>query len=257
MTKIENFKKLNQNNDILHIGNVWDVQGALLFEKQNYKALGTSSFAIASSLGFEDGEELSFETLLTIVKQIISKVNIPLSVDIEGGYSRDTKKIIENIISLYEVGVVGINIEDSIVTNGNRIILPENDFATILKNIKNVLEEKNIDIFINVRIDYFIMGLDNPLRETIKRIKLYELNGADGIFIPSITNIEDIQKVVNITFLPINVMAMPNLPSFSQLQNNGVKRVSQGSFIYNDMINKLENTINNIKKDNSFKGLFE
>ena len=148
MTKIENFKKLNQSNDILHIGNVWDVQSALIFEKQNYKALGTSSLAIANSLGFEDGEELSFETLLTIVKQIISKVNIPLSVDIEGGYSRDTNQIIENIISLYEIGVVGVNIEDSIVTNGDRTILPQNDFAIILKNIKKVLKEKNIDILL-------------------------------------------------------------------------------------------------------------
>ena len=54
MTKIGNFRKLNQSNDILHIGNVWDVQSALIFEKQNYKALGTSSLAIANSLGFEN-----------------------------------------------------------------------------------------------------------------------------------------------------------------------------------------------------------
>ena len=125
MTKIENFRNLNQSSDILHIGNIWDTQSALIFEKQNYKALGTSSLAMANSLGFEDGEELSFETLLMIAKQIISTVNIPLTVDIEGGYSRDTNQIIENIISLYEIGVVGVNIEDSIVTNGDRTILPK------------------------------------------------------------------------------------------------------------------------------------
>ncbi len=256
MTKIENFIKLNQSNNILHIGNVWDIQSALIFEKQNYKALGTSSLAIANSLGFEDGEELSFDTLLTIVKQIISKVNIPLTVDIEGGYSRDTNQIIENIISLYEIGVVGINIEDSIVKNGNRVILPKNDFVTILKDIKKALMERNIDIFINVRTDYFIMQLDNPLEETIKRIKLYEQSGADGIFIPCIVDIEDIKQVVKLTSLPINIMTMPNLPSFEVLQNAGIKRISQGPFIYNSIMESFKNKLETINNDNSFKSLF-
>ena len=67
MTKIENFTKLNQSNDLLYIGNVWDIQSALLFEKQNYKALRTSSLAIANSLGFKDGEELSFENKLKTI----------------------------------------------------------------------------------------------------------------------------------------------------------------------------------------------
>ncbi len=256
MAKIENFKKLNQSNDILHIGNVWDVQSALIFEKQNYKALGTSSLAIANSLGFEDGEELSFDTLLSIVKQIVSKVNIPLSVDIEGGYSRDTNQIIENIISLYKIGVVGINIEDSIVTNGNRTILPQNEFATILKKITSTLKEKNIDIFINVRTDYFIMGLDNPLEETIKRVKLYEQSGADGIFVPCIVDIEDIREVVKATALPINVMTMPDLSSFDILQQAGIKRISQGPFIYNSLMDSFENKLKIIHNDNSFKSLF-
>lgn len=256
MTKSENFKKLHQSNEILHIGNVWDVQSALIFKKQNFKAIGTSSLAIANSLGYEDGEELSFETLLTIVKQIISKVDTPLTVDIEGGYSRDTKQIIDNIISLYELGVVGINIEDSIVINGNREILDANEFADILQKIKSTLDDKNIDLFINARTDYFIMGLSNPLEETIKRVKLYEQNGADGIFVPCIVEIEDIKEVVKSTVLPVNIMTMPNLPSFDSLQQAGVRRVSQGPFIYNNLMESFKNKLETIDKDNSFKSLF-
>lgn len=256
MTKSENFNKLHQSNEILHIGNVWDVQSALIFKKQNFKAIGTSSLAIANSLGYEDGEELSFETLLTIVKQIISKVDTPLTVDIEGGYSRNTKQIIDNIISLYELGVVGINIEDSIVINGNRKILDANEFADILQKIKSTLDDKNIDLFINARTDYFIMGLSNPLEETIKRVKLYEQNGADGIFVPCIVEIEDIKEVVKSTVLPVNIMTMPNLPSFDSLQQAGVRRVSQGPFIYNNLMESFKNKLETIDKDNSFKSLF-
>jgi len=250
------FKKLNQNSEILYIGNVWDVQSALIMEKVGYKVIGTSSLAIANSLGYEDGEEMSFDELYQICKQIISKVKIPLSVDIEGGYSRDIKKIVQNIVSLYEIGVSGINIEDSVVENGKRKILLKEEFAKLLKEIKSNLENKNIEIFINARTDNFIMGLHNPLKDTIQRIKLYELNGADGIFVPCIVDIEDIKKVVNATTLPINIMTMPTLDDFSTLQNAGVKRVSQGAFIYNNLMKDFEDKLLTINKENSFKSLF-
>jgi len=250
------FKKLHKNNGILHIGNVWDIQSALMMEKSGYKVLGTSSLAIANSLGYEDGEEMSFEELYEVCKKIISKVNIPLSVDIEGGYSRYSKEIVENIISLYEIGVLGVNIEDSVVENGERRILPKEEFSKLLKEIKSNLQNKNINIFINARTDNFIMGLDNPLEDTIQRIKLYELNGADGIFVPCIVDIEDIKKVVNSTTLPINIMMMPNLDDFETLTEVGVKRVSQGAFIYNDLMENFKNNLITINQDNSFKSLF-
>lgn len=257
MTKIETFRELNQSNEILHIGNVWDVQSALIFEKQNYKALGTSSYAISKSLGLEDGENLSFEELYKVVKLIISKTDMILSVDIEAGYSRNIEKIVENIVSLHEIGVVGINIEDSIVIDNTRQIMTKEEFSIILKEIKKSLHEKNIDIFINARTDYFIMGLDNALEETIKRIKLYEQSDADGIFVPCVVDIKDIETLVNSTNLPLNIMSMPNLPSFEILQEVGVKRLSQGPFVYNSLISDFEKKLENIKKDSAFIGLFD
>jgi len=250
------FRELHQSNNILHIGNVWDIQSALMMQKIGYKVLGTSSLAIANSIGFEDGEEISFDTLYQICKQIISKVKIPLSVDIEGGYSRDTKQIIKNIIALYKIGVVGINIEDSIVIDGIRTILPKDKFSDLLEEIKLSLGNQNIDIFINARTDNFIMGLDNPLEDTIQRVKLYEQTGIDGIFIPCITDIKDIKKVVSSTNLPINIMTMPNLDNFDTLQKAGIKRISQGPFIYNSLMKDFENKLLTINKDNSFKSLF-
>lgn len=249
------FKKLHQSNDILHIGNVWDVKSALTMEKLGYKVLGTSSSAIADSLGYEDGEEIKFDELLKICKQILSKVNIPLSVDIEGGYSRDTKQIIDNIISLANIGVVGINIEDSIVVDGKRKILQKEKFRDILEEIKENLAKNNIDIFINVRVDSFILDLENSLEDVSKRVKIYE-PFSDGIFIPCIVDIKDIEKIVSIAKLPLNIMAMPNLEEFSILKKAGVTRISQGSFVYNNMINHLENKLNDIKKEGDFKSLF-
>lgn len=122
MTKYQEFRELHQQESPLQIGNVWDCQSALMFEKSGYKAIGTSSAAIANSLGYEDGEQMSFEELNTIVKLIASKISIPLTVDMEGGYSRDAEQIINNIVIIYNAGVVGINLEDSAVSEGRKIL---------------------------------------------------------------------------------------------------------------------------------------
>jgi 2-methylisocitrate lyase-like PEP mutase family enzyme len=138
MTKNQQFRKLHTYNEMFHIGNVWDIKSAMMMEKMGYKAIGTSSMALADNLGFEDGENISFDTLLDIVKGIISKVDIPVSVDMENGYSSDTNEIIENIVKLYECGVVGINLEDSNISS-NRTMIEAIQFSDKIKKIKDYL----------------------------------------------------------------------------------------------------------------------
>lgn len=252
---MDTFKKLHNQDTALLLGNVWNTQSALTFQKLGFQAIGTSSAAIAASLGYEDGEKMPFEDLLRIVKNIQAKIEIPLTVDIESGYSRNTSDIIDNIISLQKLGVVGINIEDSI-TIAEREIVDAQEFAKKIHSIKSYLSNNNIDLFLNVRTDFYIMGLANPLEETLKRIKIYEQNGADGIFVPGIVTEDEIQKIVAFTTLPINVMCMPGLPDFNHLQKLGVKRISMGPFLYSAMVNQVENTINKITADQSFNSIF-
>ncbi len=257
MTNFQKFIQLHENDTPLLLGNVWDAISALSFEKAGYEAIGTSSAAIANSLGYEDGEEMSFDELLSIVKIITTTVKIPLTVDMEAGYSRNINEIIKNIETLSKNDVIGINIEDSITINKKSTIQDANDFAKIIKKIKLHLLINNIDMFLNVRTDSYILGLDNAKNETIKRIKLYENAGADGIFVPYITNTNEIREIVESNTVPINVMAMPELESFDKLQKAGVKRISMGPFVYSNLKENLEAGIRTIKKDQSFKALFQ
>ncbi|MGH1441702.1 MAG: isocitrate lyase/PEP mutase family protein [Cellvibrionaceae bacterium] len=258
MSNTGEFKKLHQQNNILHIGSIWDAASALLFEKQAYKAVGTSSAAIADALGYEDGEQMSFDELLIVVKSIIKRISIPLTVDIEGGYSRDVEGIVQNINRLIELGVVGVNLEDSYVgEDKQRYIIDLPEFSHIIKAIKRHLFQQGRDIFLNIRTDAFIMGLDDPLDETMQRAEQYQQSGADGLFVPCITDDTDIKKLVETISIPVNVMAMPNLPSFSTLEKLGVKRVSSGPFIYQKISRNLEEILGYIQKGQSFSPVFE
>ncbi|WP_353165811.1 isocitrate lyase/PEP mutase family protein [Empedobacter brevis] len=256
-TQYQKFYNLHQQEKPFYIGNVWNVQSAKAFAKQNYKALGTSSAAIAHSLGYEDGEQMSFRELKFIVERIINQVNLPLSVDIEAGYGETSDQIVENIIQLAELGVTGINIEDSIVENNNRSLRNPKDFGELIKVIRTELNSRRIELFINVRCDAFLIENENPLQVAKSRISEYELNGTDGIFLPCLRNYTDIKEIVNHTKLPLNVMTVPNLPEYKFLQDLGVKRISFGNFLNDFVYNTLENISQKIIKNDSYNLLFK
>jgi 2-methylisocitrate lyase-like PEP mutase family enzyme len=250
------FKALHQQTEPLLLGNVWDVKSAVIFEKQQYKAIATSSMALAETLGYQDGEQMPFDEYLLIIKRIKASTSIPLSVDLEAGYSETEEAIVKNIKQLHDLDIAGINIEDSVVNSSGRAILNAEAFAQKLKGITTRLKAIGIDIFINVRCDAFLLGLPNACDEAVSRIKLYEKSGANGIFLPCITAIPDIKTTVNCTRLPVNVMCMPGLPDFEVLSSLGVKRISMGSFFSSAVFKRAETLAQNISREKNFSSLF-
>ncbi|MEQ9302717.1 MAG: isocitrate lyase/phosphoenolpyruvate mutase family protein, partial [Marinoscillum sp.] len=213
------------------------------------------SSAIASILGYNDGEDMEFSEMEYFVRRIALNTTLPLSVDLESGYSRKPTEIINHIKRLSELGVVGINIEDSIV-NEKRVLLDADEFAKTLSEISEHLEKEKIDVFINVRTDTFILLQEGAVEQTKKRIQLYHNAGANGIITHCIDKEVDIKAIVGSTNLPINVMCMPNLPDFDTLTKLGVKRISMGNFLFDKMYDKYEQTLKTVLTENSFKSIF-
>lgn len=257
MNNFKNFNKLHQQADPLLMANVWNAQSAKVMEKLNVQAIATSSSAVAATLGYVDGEVMSFEEYFFVIKRIRNSTQLPLSVDMETGYGSSVKEIVDNIKRLHEIGVVGINIEDSIIMNGSRAIADAGTFAEKLREISVGLSTQNIDMFINVRCDAYLLGLADAKKEGIRRIKLYELQGIHGIFLPCITDIEDIEASVKATRLPLNVMCMPDLPDFEALKLAGVKLISMGGFLNHSIYNDMERKMQQVLSSGSFAGLFK
>ena len=238
------------------LSNVWNAQSAKISEKLGFKSVGTSSAAIAHSLGYEDGENMPFSDYLFIIENIKKAISIPLSVDLEAGYGSDEKTLTSNISKLASIGIVGINIEDSIVKDNIRTLENELVFSEKLNIISNYIKTNNIEMFVNVRTDTFLLNCENVMSETLKRIKLYEKFNIDGIFLPCITNQNQIKEIVQNTKLPINVMCMPELPNFDLLKSVGVKRISMGNFINDYIYKNMEQVSARIIEEKSFNDLF-
>lgn len=251
----EDFSDYHYQSDPLILGNVWDVPSALELQRLGFKALGTSSAAIASMLGYEDGENMPFSEYLLIIKRITEKTELPISVDLEAGYGNDPEIVYSNIRELSQIGVVGINLEDSVVENGSRTLANVNEFACKLVSIHKKIKDDNMDMFINLRIDTFLLQSPNAIEESIERIDHYS-NFIDGIFLPCISASEDIEQIVHHTNLPLNVMSVPSLPDFGELRNLGVKRISTGNFLYDFMYNQLTQKTRSIIENSNFEPLF-
>ena len=247
MNNYEIFYQLHQQKKPLIIANAWNVKSAQLIEQNGYDAIATSSGAISNSLGYEDGEKMPFSELLYVVQRIKASTNIPLSVDLERGYTDDLTVLTENIQRLADIGVAGINLEDA---QGEEIYLKK------LSSIKNHLERNNQKLFVNARTDGFLLKVDSPLETTIKRAKLYQDAGADGLFVTAISDTATIKEIALSTILPLNVVGTPKLSSIKLLSECGVRRISMAVFLYKAAYNQAERLLKSVITEQSFEPLF-
>ncbi|GHG74189.1 isocitrate lyase/phosphoenolpyruvate mutase family protein [Comamonas sp. JC664] len=225
-TRAETFHTLHQGPAPLILANAWDAASARLFESLGAKAIATTSAGVAWAHGYPDGDSLPFEHLLATVNAITRIIQVPLTIDLEGGYSDDPAQVAANAARLIEAGVVGINLEDGA---GAPIVLCEK-----IAQVRQVSARLGVRLFINARTDVYLRGLvPEALRkdEALARAEQYRAAGADGLFVPGLVDAEGLQAITRGTPLPVNAMVRPGLPNALELQGLGVRRLSSGTSI--------------------------
>jgi 2-methylisocitrate lyase-like PEP mutase family enzyme len=247
MDHYKKFYQLHQQQNPLILANAWNARSAQLIEKAGFGAVATSSGAIASSLGYPDGEKIPFAEMLYIVQRIRASTTLPLSVDIERGYSDDLYVLADNIQKLIEAGVCGINLEDA---QGEEIYLRK------LQSIKNYLVKTGQQLFVNARTDAFLQKLPTPFETVVRRARLYQDAGADGLFVTGVSDTAVIKNIASTTPLPLNVVGTPTLSSVEALTECGVKRISMAGYLYNATYGPLEKKAQAIKAQSSLAPLF-
>ncbi|MEK4094346.1 MULTISPECIES: isocitrate lyase/PEP mutase family protein [unclassified Viridibacillus] len=238
MTTIQEFNELHLLEEPLFLGNAWDLLSALILEKVGFKAIGTTSWGIANSLGYADGELINFDRHLEIIKTITDNVKIPVSADIEAGYSEDIDIIVNHVLRTADIGVAGINIEDSLKSQQGLRELK--DHCNLLTKIRTALNQNGFkDFYINARTDTYLQ-MGNPLLETINRTQAYVESGASGIFVPGLTKEDEIKEIVIHIDAPLNILSLPGLTNCNKLKDIGVRRFSFGNALSDKVIAFLE-----------------
>lgn len=253
------FQNMHKENRILVLPNAWDAGSAVIFEKEDFNAIGTTSAGISYCLGYPDGEFITFDDVLDTTKKIQKRISIPLSVDVERGYGNTNSEIIDNIKKIIQEGAVGINIEDGILEK--KELSDMNEQCDLIQEISKIKDELGIDFVINARTDSFWLQTcktkDEQLSQAIKRGNKYLKAGADCIFVPGLLEIEDIEILVQHIKGPVNIITTPSSPSVIELQKLGVARVSTGSGPVRASFAKIKKISNELKKDGTYNNIYK
>ncbi|MEO1312066.1 MAG: isocitrate lyase/phosphoenolpyruvate mutase family protein [Pseudomonadota bacterium] len=226
--KVRTFRDLHVAGRPLVLYNIWDAGSARAVERAGADALATGSASVAGAHGYEDGEALPFDRLLWIVERIAAMTALPLSVDFERGYAEDAGAVAMNALRLVEAGAVGVNLEDGLQAGGLRKALEQ---AQRIEALRNGLERAGASLFINARTDVFLQSKPDEhagLVETaLQRAEAYRSAGADGLFVPGLTDYAAMKRVCDASPAPVNAMVLDDAP-LAPLAACGVARISFG-----------------------------
>ena len=238
--KASTFAALHVPGDPLILFNIWDAGSAQAVERAGAKAIASGSASVAGAYGAEDGEDVPLEEALASAGRIVASVGVPVTIDFEGGYAVGAEEVAANVARLAATGAAGCNFEDQVV--GGEGMHPTDVQA---QRIAAVRRSVGGSFFINARTDYFLQAKpadhDAALADAaIERVKAYAGAGASGFFIPGLTDLALVERIVSASPLPVNAMTWPGAPTRLQWAGAGIARISYGPGPFRQMQNWLE-----------------
>ena len=192
--------------------------------------MATTSAGASWSLGAPDGEHLDRARAMDLIARIVALVDEPVTADLEAGYGTTPDQVADTARAALAAGAVGINLEDT----GGTPLRERDEQGERITAVRTAAEEAGVGLFINARTDVYLAQATRPqdrLGETIRRAETYLAAGADGIFVPGLTDATNISALVKAIPAPVNIMAGPGAPTIAQLADLGVRRVSMGMAI--------------------------
>jgi 2-methylisocitrate lyase-like PEP mutase family enzyme len=207
--------------------NPWDVGSAKLLATRGFEALATTSAGFAWALGKLD-QRVSRDELVAHVRELAAATPLPLNVDSERCYPDDPGGVAETVALLADAGAAGFSIEDyDPALNGIDDLEVAAERVALAAKAAHALPEP---LVLTGRAENHIRGVDD-VDDTVARLIAYREAGADVLYAPGLTDLDQIAAVVEAIGAPVNVLALPTAPTIPELTSVGVRRVSTGSLL--------------------------
>ena len=237
-SKFALFSALHVPGDPVILYNIWDAGSARAVAAAGAKALATGSHPVGDASGFGDGQKVPLDFVFANAGRIMAAVDLPLTVDFEGGYAVDPELTAANVAALAATGAVGCNFEDQVI--GGEGVHPLKEQARRIIAIRKAVGP---DFFINARTDLFLKVEEHDaalVDAVIERGLAYADAGASGFFVPRLSDPRQVEKVVKAVPLPLNLIAFPGAPPKRDWANAGAARISHGPFPHRALMATLE-----------------
>jgi 2-methylisocitrate lyase-like PEP mutase family enzyme len=221
---------MHQPGNPVVLPTVWDAWSARLAVGAGFAALTVGSHPLADSVGKADQEGMTFDDVLTRVKQITAAVDAPISVDIESGYGQAPTRLIEGLL---DAGAVGLNIEDTVHSEGGRL-RSASEHAELVGALRAAADAAGVHVVVNARTDLFLRqdGEESDrVERAIARLTEAAAAGADVLYPVGFHDPETLRRLASELPLPINAIAQPDQSDPASFGPLGVGRISFGPFL--------------------------
>jgi len=222
--KVSTFRTLHAAGRPLLMPNPWDPGTARLLVSLGFQALATTSSGHAATLGRLDGC-VDRDEALAHASSIVAAVDVPVSADLENGFGHDAGAVLQTVTDAAAAGLAGCSIEDFTGDSDTPIY----DVGPAVERVAAAAQAAHAEpgLVLTARAENFVRG--NPdLADTIARLEAYQEAGADVLYAPGLSRIDDIRRVIAAVDRPVNVLVGPGLPSVAELAQAGVARISVG-----------------------------
>jgi 2-methylisocitrate lyase-like PEP mutase family enzyme len=219
------FRALHMRPGAFLIPNPWDVGSAKFLAALGFEALATTSAGYAFSRGLPDGG-VGFEEMIAHCRELVAAVDLPVSADLEKGKGDTPDSAAETVFAAEAAGLAGCSIEDFSGDESDAIY----DFGLAVERIAAAAEAARAlkrDFVLTARAENFLH--DRPdLDDTIRRLQAFEKAGADVLYAPGLTTMDQVLTLCAAVTKPVNVLAIPGF-TVAGLAEAGVARISLGS----------------------------
>ncbi|HEX5253335.1 MAG TPA: isocitrate lyase/phosphoenolpyruvate mutase family protein [Mycobacterium sp.] len=222
--------ELHRPGDPVILPTVWDAWSARLATGAGFAALTVGSHPMADSIGKPDNEGMSFDDVLTRVAQITAAVDVPVSVDIESGYGQPAGRLIEGLLG---VGAVGLNIEDTVHSEGKRLRSAD-EHAELVGALRSAADAAGVHVVINARTDLFLRQdgeASDRVERAVARLNQAAAAGADVLYPVGRHDPDTLRRLTAELELPVNAIALPDQDDPASFGPLGVARISFGPFL--------------------------
>lgn len=222
---IATFRALHESGCFV-MPNPWDAGSARALEQLGFKALATTSSGLAWTHGRAD-TQATLAQVLDHLRVVVDAVEVPVNADFEGGYATDPAGVAANVARAVDTGIAGLSIEDASGDAADPLI----GFDLAVERIgaaRRAIDESGTGVVLTGRSEGFVVGRPD-LDETIRRLCAYADAGADCLYAPRISRIEDVRAIVDaVSPRPVNLLINAPFTTVAEAARLGVRRISVG-----------------------------